>query len=156
MYSLTGFSEKTIHQRLKNLQKVKHKGDWRRSKRIRVHFKVCKIIWEKKIGEEDTDVYTITTSVQTGMIALMRKLQEVAGRSYESVPLAVREYFELSKENFNSKLFNAETVFENDEHYDYFYHLYCRFCEKSCLKTIWGKYSDKLPEEKSIRNLMLK
>ena len=53
--SLTRFSEKTIHQRLKNLQKVKHKGDWRRSERIRVYFKVCKIIWEQKIGEEDTD-----------------------------------------------------------------------------------------------------
>ena len=52
--SLTRFSEKTIHQRLKNLQKVKHKEDWRRSKRIRVSFKVCKTIWEKKIGEEDT------------------------------------------------------------------------------------------------------
>ena len=90
------------------------------------------------------------------MIGLMSELQEAAGRSYDSVPFAVGEYFELSKENFNSKLFNVETVFENDEHCDYFYHLYCRFCEKSCLKTIWGKHSDKLPEEKSIKNLMLK
>ena len=70
-------------------------------------FKVCKIIWEKKIGEEDTDVYTITTPVQTGMIGLMRQLQDPAGRSYESVPHAVGEYFELSKENFNSKFFNV-------------------------------------------------
>ena len=105
--SLKGFSEKTMHQRLRNLQKVKYKGDWRRSKRIRVSFKVCKIIWEKKIGEEDTDVYTITTPVQTGIIGLMRQLQDPAGRSYESVPHAVGEYFELSKENFNSKFFNV-------------------------------------------------
>ena len=75
---------------------------------------------------------------------------------YEAVPLAATEYFELSNENFNSKLFNVETVFENDEHYDYFYHLSCRFCEKSCPKTTWGKNSDKLTEEKSIENLILK
>ena len=114
-------------------------------------FQVCKIIWEKKIGEEDTDVYTITTPVQTGMIGLMSELQEAAGRSYDSVPFAVREYFELSKENFNSKLFNVETVFGNDEHYDHFYHLNCRFCEKSCLKTIWAKYSDKLAEKNMLK-----
>ena len=60
-------------------------------------FQVCKIIWEIKIGEEDTDLYTITTPVQTGMIGLMRKLQEAAGRSYESAPLTGREYLSYLK-----------------------------------------------------------
>ena len=69
--SLTGFSEKTIHQRLKNLQKVKHKGYWRRSKRIRVSFKVCKIIWEKQIGEEDTG-WGVGTFLEKGGINLKR------------------------------------------------------------------------------------
>ena len=53
--SLRGFSKKTTPQRLKNLEKVKHKGDRRRCKRIRVPFKLCKIIWEKKIRNEDSD-----------------------------------------------------------------------------------------------------
>ena len=38
--SLTEFSEKTAPQRLKNLEKVKHKGDWRRCKRIKSAFQV--------------------------------------------------------------------------------------------------------------------
>ena len=91
--SSTRFSEKATPQRLKNLEKVKHKGDCRRCKRIRVPFKLCKMIWEKKIQNEDSDeseIITITTSVPTGMTVLMRKLQEDAGRSYKSVPVSVR------------------------------------------------------------------
>ena len=64
--SLAGFSENGTPQRLKNLEKVKHKGDWKRCKRIRVPFKLCKI----------------TTLVPTGMVGLIRKLQEAVGRSY--------------------------------------------------------------------------
>ena len=47
-------------------------------------------------------------------------------------------------------------MFENNEQYGFFYHLFCRFSEKSSLKTIWEKYPDKLPEGKSVQNLMLK
>ena len=129
--SLTGFSEKTSPQRLKNLEKVKHKGDWRRCKRIRVPFKLCKIIWEKKIWNEDCDeseIFTITTPVPKGMAGLMRKLQEAAGRSYQSIPVSVWEYFNLSKENLNSKGFTIETMFENNEQYGFFCHLFCKFC----------------------------
>ena len=51
------------------------------------------MIWEKKIQNEHSDeseIITITTSVPTGRIVLMRKLQEDAGRSYKSVPVSVR------------------------------------------------------------------
>ena len=68
--SLTRFSEKTTPQRLKNLEKVKHKRDWRKCKRIRVPFKLCKIIKEKKIRNGDIDeseIFTITTPVPTGI-----------------------------------------------------------------------------------------
>ena len=123
-------------------------------------FKLCKIIWEKKIRNKDNDeseIFTITTPVPTGMVGLMGKLQEAAGRSYQSLPVSVREHFNLSKENFNSKSkdFTIETIFENNEQHGFFYHLFCRFCEKSSLKTIWEKYPDKLPEERSAQNLML-
>ena len=36
--SLTGFSEKTIHQRLKNLQNYLGKEDWRRGYRCIYHY----------------------------------------------------------------------------------------------------------------------
>ena len=47
--SLLEFSEKTAPQRLKYLEKVKYKRDWRRCKRIRVPFMLCKIM-----GKEDS------------------------------------------------------------------------------------------------------
>ena len=90
------------------------------------------------------------------MVGLMRKLQEAAGRSYQSVPVSVREHFNLSKENFNSKDFTVETMFENNEQYGFLYHLFCRFCETPSLKAVWEKYPVKPPEERSVQNLMLK
>ena len=156
--SLTGFYEKTTPQRLKHLEEVKHKGDWRRCKRIRVPFKLFKIIWEKKLRNEDRDkseIFAINT-VPTGMIWLMRKLQEAAVRSYQSVLVSVREHFNVSKENFKSKEFTFETMFENNEQYDFFYHLFCKFYNKPSLKKIWEKYPDKLLEERSVRTSMLK
>ena len=90
------------------------------------------------------------------MIWLMRKLQEAAVRSYQSVLVSVREHFNVSKENFKSKEFTFETMFENNEQYDFFYHLFCKFYNKPSLKKIWEKYSYKFSEERSVRTLMLK
>ena len=42
------------------------------------------------------------------------------------------------------------------EQYGFFYHLFCKFCEKPSLKAIWEKYPDKLAKERSVQNLMLK
>ena len=47
-------------------------------------------------------------------------------------------------------------MFENNEQYDFFYHLFCKFYNKPSLKKIWEKYSYKLSEERSLRTLMLK
>ena len=103
-------------------------------------FKLCKIIWGYKIPNDDSnesEIFTITTPVPTGMVGLMRKLQEAAGRSYQSAPIFVRKHVNLSKENFISKDFTIETMFENNEHFDYFYYLFCKFGKKPILKTIW-------------------
>ena len=116
-------------------------------------------IWEKKIRNEDSgesEIFTITNPVPTGMVGLMRMLQEAVGKSYQSVPVSVREHFNLSRENFNSKDFTIETMFENNEQYGFSYQLFFKFCEMPRLKTIWEKYRDKLPEERSVQNLMLK
>lgn len=66
--------------------------------------------------------YFAINTVATGMIWLMRKLQEAAVRSYQSVLVSVREHFNVSKENFKSKEFTFETMFENNEQYDFQYH----------------------------------
>ena len=52
--SVTGFSDKTTPQRLKNLERHPHKGDWRRNKKIKVGVKMCQIMYEycDVIGEE--------------------------------------------------------------------------------------------------------
>ena len=61
-------------------------------------FKLCKIIWGYKIPNDDSnesEIFTITTPIPTGMVGLMRKLQEAAGRSYQSAPIFVRKHVNL-------------------------------------------------------------
>ena len=57
--SLTGFSEKTTPERLKNLERHSHKGDWRRSRKMKVGVKICQIMYEYShiVGEED-DIFS--------------------------------------------------------------------------------------------------
>ena len=99
---------------------------------------------------EESEIFTITTPVPTEMVGLMRKLQEAAGRSYQSVPVSVKGHFKLSKENFNSKDFTTETMFESNEQHGLLYHI-ANFAKKQV-----QRYPDKFPEERSLQNLMWK
>ena len=91
--SLTEFSGRQHLKGSKILRRLNIKEIGGGAKESRVPFKFCKIMWEKKIRNEDSDeseIFAITTPVPTGMVGLMRKLQESAGRSYQSVPVSVK------------------------------------------------------------------
>ena len=82
-----------------------HKGGWRRDKKIRTPYKTCTITWSCS-DEGAPDPFLIKTPVPIDMTGLMEKNQSAAGRSFESVPVAVRNNFGLEKkESFNHRNF---------------------------------------------------
>ena len=110
-------------------------GDRRRCKRIRVPFKLCKFIWEKKFRNEDSDKSEIFAIYYSSATRNGRADEEgTRSFSYQFVPVSVREHFNLSKENFNSKRLTIEKMFENIGQYGFFYHLFCKFCERKVCK----------------------
>ena len=48
--SLHGYSESNIHEKISHMNKVPHKGDWRRFRKIEdVMYRQAKIIWKRNI-----------------------------------------------------------------------------------------------------------
>ena len=104
---VTGFSESQTPQRLKNLSRIAHKGDWRRDRKIRIKARTARIMWSL-----EDDCFTIKTPLPCGMEDFLRKLQTAAGRSFDSLPVPVIDYFKITKENFKSGQFEVEVSFD--------------------------------------------
>ena len=95
---MTGFCTTANPDRLKNLSRVPHKGDWRRSKLIRIQYKLADITWSNK---DNNELMTITTPVGVGMSNLT-KLLSTSGRNFETLPSTVVEYFKLEEKRHTS------------------------------------------------------
>ena len=107
---LTGFSKDITPSRLKKFRSHPHKGDWRRDRMIRILYRDTNITWNNtKINEE----LLIKTPVPCGMTGLIVKLQTQSGRSWESLPVSVKTYFDLKeKSSFDPKDINYR--YENE------------------------------------------
>ena len=105
--SLTGYSEETTLLILTKMKQHPHNGDWHRDKKIRIPYKTCTITWS--CSDEGTpDPFLIKTPVPFGMTGLMEKNLSAADRSFESVPVAVRNHFGVEKkESFQSSKFSV-------------------------------------------------
>ena len=95
---MTGFCTTTNPDRLKNLSRVPHKRDWRRSKLMRIQYKLADITWSNK---DNNELMTITTPVGVGLSNLT-KLQSASGRNFETLPSTVVEYFKLEEKRYTS------------------------------------------------------
>ena len=105
--SLTGYSEETTLLILTKMKQHPHNGDWRRDKKIRIPYKTCTITWSCS-DESAPDPFLIKTPVPFGMTGLMEKNLSAADRSFESVPVAVRNHFGVEKkESFQSSKFSV-------------------------------------------------
>ena len=89
---------------------MKHgsKDDWRRNRVIRVLSKKATITWTCREQELACSVYLV---VPVGMTGLLTKLQTVVGRSWESVPVTVRDHFHLKKTDFKSGDFDVSVSY---------------------------------------------
>ena len=105
--SLTGYSEETTLLILTKMKQHPLNGDWRRDKKIRIPYKTCTITWSCS-DEGAPDPFLIKTPVPFGMTGLMEKNLSAADRSFESVPVAVRNHFWVEKkESFQSSKFSV-------------------------------------------------
>ena len=105
--SLTGYSEETTLLILTKMKQHPLNGDWRRDKKIRIPYKTCTITWSCS-DEGAPDPFLIKTPVPFGMTGLMEKNLSAADRSFESVPVAVRNHSGVEKkESFQSSKFSV-------------------------------------------------
>ena len=141
-----GLGPGLAENRIKQLQKVPQKGDWKRSKMIRIPYVAGYITW-KNIPTQQ--VYVITTPTPCGMTGLLEKLESAANRNFDCLPLSVKEHFNLTKGLYKPADFKVEVSYSDKKKYDSFHYLYCRLCQsKSSLKkNLWDKFPEKLPDE---------
>ena len=103
---LTGFSKDITPTRLKKLRSHPHKGDWRRDIMIRISYRDTNITWNNTKTNEE---FLIKTPVPCGMTGLIVKLHTQSGRSWESLPVSVKTYFDLKeKSSFDLRDFEVE------------------------------------------------
>ena len=103
---LTGFRKDITSTRLKKLRSHPHTEYWRRDKMIRISNRDANITWKNiKTNKE----FLIKIPVPCGMTGLIVKLQTQSGRSWESLPVSVKTYFDLKeKSSFDPKDFKVE------------------------------------------------
>ena len=106
--SVTGFSPDNVFDRLKALQKVPHKGDWRRATLIRIPVKKTKITWTQK---DTNKMFTLVTLTPEGMENLMEKLQSASNRIVSALPSSVIEHFQLTRLNYKADNFKVDVSF---------------------------------------------
>ena len=111
---LTGYCDKTTPDILKKLKSHPHKGDWRSHRQVRVAVKRCSIKWTYT-GKEKNLLHVLKTPVPVGMTGLVEKNQTASGRSWESLPLSVKEAFQLEdKANFIPEDVKVEVGFSGN------------------------------------------
>ena len=116
--SLTAYSEETTPLILiLILKQYSHESDCRRDKTIRIPHKTCTITWSCT-DEGAPDPLLIKTPVLIGIKGLMENNQSAAGRSFESVPVALTNHLGLEKkESFQPSKFSATVLFSGKSIY---------------------------------------
>ena len=123
---LTGFCAVTIYHILKHLNRVPHKGDWRRHRMISIKFVVGEIRWFNKHLVKDS-CFKIVTPVPVGVQYLLAKLESASGRNFDTLPQAVVEFFKLQKNKYKQEDFSVEVSYTGN---NYFLLLFIYFIRK--------------------------
>ena len=105
---VSGFCPETIMSRLTDMNTVLHKGEWRRSKVICIPFRQTGI---KLTHILSSKVYVMKAPTPVGMTDLMIKLQSAYNRYWRSIPSLVVEYFDINKENYQTKDYSVSVSF---------------------------------------------
>ena len=152
---LNGYSNDSTEAKLRKKMAHNTKGNWRKYRMLHsLQVKECIRIWSSK--KLDIDPAEFVSPIPVGMIQFTEKAVSVCNRNFSSLPLAVKEHFDIknAKDYANAAL-KVEIVWrEPEKPFRDFYHLYCQECEADRLPKIWKNYAEKLPKEMSVKNLL--
>lgn len=106
---LTNWCPETVNNRLKNLERVPHEGNWRKAKTINVQVVKATVRWvEVSTGK----AFEITSPVPTGMMNLFERNQSAQNRNWNALPKSVKEHFKLESENkYNKENYKPTVTF---------------------------------------------
>ena len=90
------------------MNRVPHKGEWKRPKVIRLLFRQTDIKWTHIPSSK---VYVMETPTPVRMTDLMTKLQSAPTQYWRSIPSLVVEYFDINKENYQAKDYSVSVSF---------------------------------------------
>ena len=150
-----GWRPATLDKRLKDMNKNKHAGDWWRDTVVHnLRYKVATVKWTNKQSKK---MFTFESPVPVGMEEVLQKLETAQNRSFEAIPVAVREEFSMLESTYKSIDYEVSVSFSSSK-YANFRLLYCRLwtSRKNLKERFWDKYPDKLPKENICREELMK
>ena len=151
---VSGWCPETLDKRLKHMNKNKPLGGWRLDVQLHnLHHKIAQVRWTYL---PQMKTFTFPGPVPVGMEKLLAKLESAQNRTFNVIPLAVREEFCMSESSYKSTDYAVEVTFSAAK-YGNFRILYCRQCttKQNLREMFWNKYPDKLPSDNiSLQTLM--
>lgn len=140
--SLTGFSKDETPNRIKNMEKYKPAGDWRKTTQIKINYTYItkKWIYNDLQCEEE---YIIPF----GMLKTMERLfsHKKCYQSFNVLPEFVKNELNISSENYDKNNMNLIISHKGNRGMKSFYYIYCHVCHKDKFPALLKKYKDKLP-----------
>ena len=135
----SGWSRKVNDKKISKIKSHIVLGDWRRWTMVKVNSVRASVKWERVTGletggdssdDEPTipNVVTFTTPVPVGMKNVLVKMEKAQNRTYRSLPIAIKEQFELDESHYNPKDFVVSVSFSKESKYEEFNFAYCHFC----------------------------
>ena len=143
---VNGWCPGTLEKRLKNMNKNKPTGDWRRDVQVEnVPYKIATIKWTHL---PTMKTFSFPGPIPVGMEKLLTKLESAQNRTFVCIPLAVREEFSMVESMYKSTDYEVSVSF-SEAKYGSFRLLYCRLCttKNNLREKFWDRYPEKLPAD---------
>jgi len=127
----SGWSRKVNDKKISKIKSHSVLGDWRRWTMVKVNCVRASVKWERVTGIETggdssddepiiPNVVTFTTPVPVGMKNVLVKMEKAQNRTYRSLPIAIKEQFELDESHYNPKDFVVSVSFSKESKYEEF------------------------------------
>lgn len=145
--TLTGFPKKDTPSRIKNMEKYKPAGDWRKVTQIKINYTYLAKQWS--YGDLQCKEEFI---VPFGMLKIIEKLysHNKCYNSFNVLSDFVRKELALTAENYDKEKMKLLVSHQGNRGIKSFYYIYCQVCHKDKLPVLLNKYKEKLPESPKI------
>ena len=143
-------------KRIKNWEKNKVLGNWRKTDKIKVEYTILTKSWTWR-GDDDQDPYTEKHIAPWGMVneATASLLSDNVGNSYKNLPNDVKNHYpSLQISNFNKKDIVITVTNSGNMGYDTLYYIYCNVCKAKFLLPFLNEFRDMLPNQPTVEDVL--